>query len=262
MNFVIRDDDLNYFSQPSDIERWYSDIFSQRIPVGFSAVPFVKPLSDVYPHDIPPEDKEYPISNNKKLVDYIKSNPLMEIMQHGCTHQTKNGVFEYLKKESLTEDTQRGKEELEKAFAREIRVFVPPHDQISNQGIEAVEKCRMNIIRGKGMKNILLRKEGIMAILKMLNHKLENFKRNPLPAYPYIIDLATHQEAFSFRLKTDNLSELKEGLYYMKEKNGNFIITNHLHHFDNFRKKNLLELIKLGEKIKARFIFPKELFNY
>jgi hypothetical protein len=49
MKFVIRDDDLNYFSKPSDIAEWYKDIFAQGIPVGFAVIPFVKPTSDVYP---------------------------------------------------------------------------------------------------------------------------------------------------------------------------------------------------------------------
>ena len=86
MKFVIRDDDLNYFSQPADIDRWYTDIFAQGIPVGFSAIPFINPKKDAYQIGNSSEDKEYPISENTGLVAYVKDNPFIEILQHGVTH--------------------------------------------------------------------------------------------------------------------------------------------------------------------------------
>jgi hypothetical protein len=99
MKFVIRDDDLNYFSTPADVERWYADIFAAGITVGFSTIPFVKPVSDVYPKDIPPSDAEYPVSRNAALVEYVRNNERIEILQHGTTHETvlkgQRKVFEY-----------------------------------------------------------------------------------------------------------------------------------------------------------------------
>ena len=139
MQFVIRDDDLNYFSKPSDIERWYADIFAQHIPVGFSTIPFVKPVSDVYTAGAQEEEKEYPVSGNAELVAYVKSQPLIEILQHGTTHETKNG-YEYSKTSGLVADTRRGKEELQNTFGTQFHnVFVPPHDWIGNHGICAIE---------------------------------------------------------------------------------------------------------------------------
>jgi len=196
MRFVIRDDDLNYFSTPQDIKQWYEDIFAQKIPVGFSVIPFVKPISDVYTQDILPEDKEYVIRQNKELVEYIKNHPLIEVLQHGCTHETKNGIFEYCKLSGLFEDTIRGKEELEKAFGQKIKVFVSPHDIISNHGV---------------------------------------------------LNFGKHKEAFSYRLNNDNLQELVMGLNYAHKKQDNFIITAHIHSFNEKRKENLMRLIELAK---------------
>jgi len=46
MKFVIRDDDLNYFSEPKEIVEVYKKIFSFKILVGFSVIPFIKSTSD------------------------------------------------------------------------------------------------------------------------------------------------------------------------------------------------------------------------
>lgn len=265
MKFVIRDDDLNYFSSPDDIKKWYQEIFDMEIPVGFSVIPFVKPSSDVYTNrDVYTHfeiEKEFPISNNKELVKYIRSNNLIEVLQHGCTHQTKNGVFEYCQDKNLIKDTLRGKRELENAFNCDVRIFVPPHDRISNHGIEAIEKARLNIIRGKGFRNFLIRKEYFLNIPKMVLHVLRYPDRTRMPAYPYVLDFGKHKEAYSYRLNDNNLEELLMGLEYVKRKKGNFIVTAHLHDFNEKRKNNLLEIIEKARNLGFKFVKPSALFE-
>lgn len=261
MKFIIRDDDLNYFSQPDDIERWYKDIFALGIPVGFATVPFVKPISDVYPRDLHPEDKEHPISNNVKLVEYLKKNNLIEVLQHGCNHETRNGVFEYRVSQGLFEKTKRGKEELEKALEKPVNIFVPPHDAISNHGIRAVEDMDMNIIRGIGSKNILLRTTHISPAFKMFLHRLSALRKGSVFAYSKIVNYGSYKEAYSFRLKEGRESWLREGLAHANKKNGIFIVTTHLHHFSDKRKSLLMELVGEGKKIGAEFVKPSSIFN-
>jgi len=265
MKFVIRDDDLNYFSEPKEIVKVYKEIFSFKIPVGFSVVPFAKLTSDAWlgkiNKNLPNREKEFPISQNRELVEFLKKHPLIEIMQHGCTHETKNGKFEYENKEDLLERTARGKKELERAFQRKINIFVPPHDRISNQGIRAIEALKMNIIRGVGMKNFLFRKEYIIGGIKMAFHYLKFFKKTTLPAFPFVLDFGKHKEAYSFRLNKNNLNYLISGLYFIYKKRGNFIITTHLATMDDVKKQNLLLLIKEAKKLGFKFSFPSDLFK-
>lgn len=263
--FVIRDDDLSYFSQPADIEKWYSDIFMQNIPVGFSTIPFVKKTSDVYiVKDSDGDDNiEYGISRNKELISYINTNPFIEIMQHGYNHETQNGVFEYKNiKLDLDNLTERGKNELELSFKRTINIFIPPHDQISNKGIRAIEKAGLNIIRSKGSKNILMRYEYFLALLKMIIHIFRYIlmSEDDKPAYPTIIDLKYHKEAFSIRLETRKESILKR-LNFLSKNGGYLVITNHLYTLDIEKKEKLLEIISTAKKLGAVFIYPHELFN-
>jgi hypothetical protein len=254
MKFVIRDDDLNYFNKPREIEMWYRDIFNLGIPVGFSVVPFVRVNSDAFGVKIEDSCKEYSISENKELVNYLKKNDFIEIMQHGCTHEIFNGKFEYESNIDLFERTKRGKEELEKTFEKEIKIFVPPHDRISNQGILAVEAAGMNIIRGIGSKNFLFRPQYFKAIWKMAIHRLKFPNKQKIPAYPFVIDFGKHKEAYSNRLNEDNLEDLIRRLKFCHEVNGNFIVTLHLYTFNKkiqFKIKN--HLVKKYLKFIKKF---------
>jgi len=261
MKFIIRDDDLNYFNKPSDIEMWYKDVFDLGIPVGFSVIPFIKTRSDILGLPLIDDNKEYPISKNRELVVFLKKNPLIEIMMHGCTHEIFNWKFEYESEVDLFERTERGKKELEKTFEREIKIFVPPHDRISNQGILAVETAGMNIIRGIGSKNFLFRPQYFKAIWKMALHRLKFPNKQKTPAYPFVIDFGKHKEAYSNRLNEDNLEDLIRRLKFCHEVNGNFIVTLHLYAFNQKIKDNLMFLIKMAKELKAKFVYPSNLFE-
>lgn len=259
MKFVIRDDDLNYFSNPTDIERWYKDIFTQKIPISFAAIPFVKPISDVYTNNAPKENKEFPISANAELVSYVKNNPLIEIIQHGCTHETKNGIFEYQWNKDLFKDTARGKEELEHAFKRSITVFAPPHDWIGSRGVLAIEASHLNIIRGRGtgLKNLILRWQYLIIFLAVLFFKFSNIFKKNIPAYPYVLDFGLHKEICSYRLEDEDVFD---GLEYVNQKKGIFVVVTHLHFYTDEKKIRLLELIKIAKEYDSEFVFSSSVF--
>lgn len=263
LQFVIRDDDLNYFSSPADIQRWYSEVFAMNIPVVFSAIPFVKPTCDAWlPRPLPDNDNEYPISNNKELIDYVKNNQLIEIVLHGCTHETIAGVFEYQKESGLMDDTLRGKQEIENAFGKPISVFVAPHDQISNHGIICIEHAGLNLIRGKGTKNIIFRIQYFTAIFKMILHVIRFFGLHPArrAAYPYVINLGKHKEAFACRIEMD-INDLKRSIQYAYNCNGVFILTNHIHDFSEEKKEIMLELIQYAKSLGAGFVTAENIFK-
>lgn len=262
MKFIIRDDDLNYFSTPADIERWYADIFAEGIPVGFSAIPFVSPHSDVHPF-YPPEtalqveDKEYPIGGNQELVAYVKGNPLVEILQHGTTHETVNGVFEYAR-QVPPQDALRGREELERAFGTTVDIFVPPHDWIGTSGVLAVEEAKQDIIRGRGagLRNFILRPAYLSNFLRMMLYKGFHALMGRVPAYPYVLDFGRHREVCTYRLED---TDVFDGLEYSHKKEGIFVVVTHLHFYTEEKKALLLALIARGREVGATFVKPSEL---
>jgi hypothetical protein len=259
MKFVIRDDDLNFFSKPEDIERWYADLFERKIPMGFATIPFVKPISDVYTNEAPSEDKEYPISGNTELTTYIKNNPCIEILQHGTTHETKDGVFEYAGNVPLDE-AKRGRNELERAFGRPVTVFAPPHDWINTQGIRAIEEAKLNVIRGRGagLRNWIWRRQYVSIFLTMLLYRFPKYISTTPPVYPYLLNFGLHKELCSYRLEDPDIFE---GLDYAYRKNGIFVVVTHLHGMNNEKKERLLNLIKKAQVYSAEFVRPSELFQ-
>lgn len=261
MKFVIRDDDVNYFTTPADIDRWYADIFAQGIPVSFAAIPFVTPGSDVYTGTYPSPEREYPIGENTALVAYLAQQPLAAILLHGCNHVTCNGVFEYQKTAGLIEDTRRGKEYLEKVFERVVSVFVPPHDQISNHGIDALEKNNLNLIRSKGSKNIILRWSTIPVIIAMLWHRMRFMirGRHHMPAYPFVLSAGAHQEAYSLRIES-SIEDLLYGLHSSAARGGDMVVVMHIHDMSVEKKEKLQLLINASRAVHASFVSAEKLF--
>ena len=257
--FVIRDDDLNYFSSPDEINHWYGDLFAKGIPVGFSTIPFVTSSSDLHVKNSGEIGREYPISENKELVEYIKNNPLMEIMLHGCNHEIINNQFEYQFPHGLFEKTLRGKQELEKAFGN-VSVFVPPHDQISNHGILAIENAKLNIIRSKGMKNFLPRISYVNMIMKMMIHQLKfTILEQEMPPYPHTANLGNHQEAFSARIEL-GFETLSSMMKWSVDRNGNFVIVTHINDLNEAKKQLLIQIIDEAKRLGFRCAYPRELF--
>ena len=259
MKFTIRDDDLNFFSSPEQIQYWYDDIFEMGIPVGFSAIPFVHTTSDVYVGEGSPEG-EYPIHKNSLLSNYVRSQPLIEVLQHGSTHVTNDGVYEYAQKGNLKDATHRGIIELEKAFGKKPKVFVPPHDKLGRTGADAIEATDLNIIRGYEIetRSYFPRPNELIPFLRMEMHRLLNYRDPNRPSFPYILDFGTHKEACSYRIEH---STVFKGLEYASRKNGVFIVVTHLHDFSVEKKEKLKLLIRRAQELNAEFVYPSNLFE-
>lgn len=261
MKFIVRDDDLNYFSHPEDIERWYRPIFDRGVPVAFSVIPFVMPGSPYLYHGKQPEMKPYPVSGNHVLCEYIKNNPLIEVTQHGYSHEPGGEGFEYRRGTDMTTRTREGRDELERAIGTAVTVFVPPHDAIDTRGIIAVEAAGMDIVRGTGSKNVILRPKYLSAWIRMAFHRLRFPNKATMPAYPYVVNFGKHREAYAIRLNNDNLDFLLAALEYTARKKGNFIVTNHIFTNNEDRMKNLSTLIDRARSLGFSFAKPSELFS-
>jgi len=91
MFFAIRDDDVNYWTKPQDLEKVYGEVLARGIPISFAVIPFA-----VRTYNWGDPDKFYqdenitePVGNNKDLVEFLRryiSKGLVEIMQHGYLH--------------------------------------------------------------------------------------------------------------------------------------------------------------------------------
>ncbi len=260
--FIIRDDDTNHFTTPDDLERWYADLFKEGVPVSLAVIPRVKHESDVFTGaDAGLRDgREYPIGENAKLVEYLKGNRCVEIMQHGYTHETVGGVFEYAASDGLMEKTLRGKEELERTFGVPVKVFVAPHDSLSNEAIRAVESARLDIVRSKGSRNVSFRPEALLNYCRMAMHRIAHPDRHAAPPYPQVLDYGKHKEAYSARLE-NGFAALDRWMAFAKRQGGHFVLVTHVHDGSEEKKKLLGLVVERARELGFSFEKASKMFE-
>jgi hypothetical protein len=149
---IIRDDDSCAFTPVACLERLYRPFLGRGMPVNLAAIPEVH--TDVRTSDGrlegflaagsgPCTTPYAPIGQNRQLVDYIQSEPLYHIAQHGCHHD----VFEFggTDRNELVQRIDRGAHSLREAGFGRTETFVAPYDRLSREAfVEAA--CRFDVI--------------------------------------------------------------------------------------------------------------------
>ena len=152
MHYVIlRDDDTCAFTPPACLERLYRPFLERGMPVNLAAIPEVR--TDVRTVDgglegylaagSGPDVPFAPIAQNRGLVEYIRSEPLYHIAQHGCHHDS----FEFgdSNRRELARRIDRGANSLREAGFALPETFVAPYDRISREAFVEVA-ARFDVI--------------------------------------------------------------------------------------------------------------------
>jgi len=232
-NLIIRDDDLSYWTKTEDIERVYRPLFEKGVKISFAVIPYAVKMHNAGNFDLmyQDEDSAKAIGENREIVEYIKDKidkGLVEIMLHGYNHlyslktddmiyvATKfNTMYMREKKKSfyflgeyideydkLYAKTKEGKKYLEDLFGVKISDFVPPSNQIVNDGVRAVADNGLNISGIAGKKyDREINAKGLVSYSKRVLFKMSY----PNLTYPYVIDYGTHKElaGYAFTPSTD-----------------------------------------------------------
>ncbi|MDD5644140.1 MAG: DUF2334 domain-containing protein [bacterium] len=275
MNFAIRDDDVSYWTNPSDLESVYSGIWEKGFVVSFSVIPFaVKAVFSGEKDKFYQEENEKPIGENKELVKYLKdkiSEGAASITLHGYSHQYKFSAgrryplfyptLENLKKhlngtgrgkmtcygeykwkpyEQLRSETMKGEKYLEDIFGKKISVFVPPGNAISGDGLRPVSECGLNL--SGTMRIIKFNREIDFYSLK--NWTLKLFWRLLYHrVYPYVMNYGDHRELCAYDLiNRKTIDELKSEFLFCFKKNAPFVLA--VHHWELLKNPPLLETFK------------------
>ena len=183
--FAIRDDDISYFTPPEKLEKIYKKAWNMGIKASFATIPMHKGTNNPnVPHEFRNDGKYYPINQNEKLVEYLKtkiSEGKVDIMQHGFCH-TENPnlpalMFDFKKavlsgydgqkidlakysefygvdEKDVSSKVKRGKNILEETFGIPIKVFVAPQELLTKPLWMALWKNNLNYCGGVG-RNII-----------------------------------------------------------------------------------------------------------
>jgi predicted deacetylase len=257
--FAIRDDDTSAWTDPNHLESIYREFWDRGIPVSLSVIPeSVEPFHLGDPERFYQTTERKPVQDNQRLVDYLR--PLIrvgkvDIMLHGFDHvyavgksqrsPTRPATREWMDQlradisgaqlvwrgecawkdaARLSMEIEKGKAHLESVLDCEVRVFVPPSNQITAGGVRAVREARLNLsgLMGRGFD----RPFSVGYARAYLRRWMFRLSRGR--AFPHTLDLGTHKELLAHSLTPAiDYDTLKRSLEFCRNINAPFVVAVH-----------------------------------
>lgn len=194
MHFCIRDDDTSFFTSPEDLERAYGEI-SRWGPISLAIIPFCRAGSSKgLPATHRMQWSIHPLHENTPLVDYLRHGiheGRFEAMLHGYHHDEPDGVAEFAGATDLRRKVADGRRYLEEVLGTAVRVFVPPHNAIGRQGLQAIAAEGLHLAGTAGLRagwSPVSRKTWATWL------KLRRWRKAGGLGIPWVLDLGDHRE--------------------------------------------------------------------
>jgi hypothetical protein len=194
MFFCIRDDDTSFFTSPDELEKAYGEV-TKRGPVSLAIIPFCRAgKSRGLPHTHREKWSIHPLEENKALVEYLRNgiaDGRYEAMLHGYHHDDPDVRWEFVDGIDLGLKVLDGKQYLENLLHAKIRVFVPPHNAIGRDGLEAIQRAGLHLGGVAGMRGGWSWFEP--SSLKAW-WRIRKWRASGHGGIPWIVELAEHRE--------------------------------------------------------------------
>jgi len=254
--FAIRDDDTSAWTEPGHLESVYRELWDHGVPVSLSVIPeSVEPFHLGDPERFYQRLEKKPLRENQGLVDCLR--PLIragkaDVMLHGFDHvyavgRSRRSPYRPATKEWMEElrsdtpgarldwlgeckwkdaarlsgEIERGKAYLEAVLDCEVRVFVPPSNQISAGGVKAVAANRMNLsgLMGRGFDRPLSASYARAYARRWL------FRITHGRPFPRVLDLGTHKELAAHSLtRAADYDSLRRSLEFCHHDGAPFVV--------------------------------------
>lgn len=268
MKFALRDDDVNFFTRPEQLERAYG-AYWDRLPVSLAIVPMHAATRS---KAIPPEhwegEAEFPLADNPELVDYVRglfaagrASPML----HGYSHKNYPDGFEFQVGPDLLGRLKRGRACLEKLFERPIRTFVPPHNALSRRGLAALDAEGLDVLGSflsfrpsqKPWDRTTL---GNYLRLNLYRLRTGRGRRQRL-IYPFPLRYKNHAEfGCHLLLPWTRAEDLVAGFEQARRFGGDYCLATHYWEIDDQMAAALRTVVEHAERAGARFVPADELF--
>ena len=160
IQFIIRDDDLCYFTEPAELASLYADVWKS-FPITFAAVPW---QSGAFAGHVPlaywHTNQCFPLGENTELVSMVKAqlaNGSIDIALHGIHHTyaiRRNQIIPELIdfKGDFGKAVVSGKQYLDKLFGTDIKVFVPPSNTLRPDLAQVLIAQGWNLLNLPGLR--------------------------------------------------------------------------------------------------------------
>ncbi len=194
MYFCIRDDDTSFFTSPDELERAYGEV-TKYGPVSLAIIPFCRAGSS---KGVPVAHRKqwsiHALEENGALVEYLRRGIAAgryEAMLHGYHHDEPENRREFLQGSELARKVREGKQYLEGLLETTIRVFVPPHNAIGKEGLNAITNAGLHLGGVAGMRHGWpWWSPSCLGVWWRLRRR----RKQGFDGLPYVLDIAGHRE--------------------------------------------------------------------
>ena len=194
MYFCVRDDDTSFFTSPDELERAYGEV-TKWGPVSLAIIPFCRAgWSKGVPEKFRGRWTIHPLHGNKALVGCLRTGIAQgrfEPMLHGYHHDEQNGQSEFASGDHLVGKITDGRKYLEDLLGATIRVFVPPHNAIGRQGLQAIAYEGLELGCVAGVRSGWSPFSGVTWATWF---RLRKWRASGGLGIPWILDLGDHRE--------------------------------------------------------------------
>jgi Uncharacterized protein conserved in bacteria (DUF2334) len=215
--FCIRDDDTSYFTSPDELERAYGQV-TKYGPISLAIIPFCRAGSS---RGVPEKYRGgwsiHPLEENTALVQYLRqgiADGRYEAMLHGYHHDEPGTKPEFVGGSELRRKVREGKRYLEDLLHTTIRVFVPPHNAIGRNGLEAITREGLHLGGVAGMRSGW---SWLAPVSLRTWWRLRRRRANGRAGIPWVLELADHKELAGNPVTP--LSKFKQSLRRLEEAN-------------------------------------------
>ena len=269
MKFALRDDDVNFFTRPEQLERAYG-AYWDLLPVSLAMVPaHATTRSKAIPPGYWEGDQEFPLEDNPTLVDFLQE--LIERgratpMLHGYSHKNYPDGYEFQVGPDLPARLRRGRVCLERLFERPITTFVPPHNALSRRGIEALDAVGLNVLGSflsfrPGQKPWEWRTLPNYLRINLYRLRTRRSRRQRL-IYPFPLRYKRHAEfGCHLLLPWTQADELLAGFEEARRLGGDYCLATHYWEIDDHMAGVLRKVVEHAERAGARFVPADALFE-
>ena len=269
MKFALRDDDVNFFTRPEQLERAYG-AYWDFLPVSLAIVPFhAATKSKAIPEEHWVGEGEFPLADNRDIVECVReliAGGRATPMLHGYNHKNYPDGYEFQVGSDLPGRLRRGRACLEELFGRPIRTFVPPHNALSRRGIEALDAEGLNVL-GSFLSFRPSQKpwerSTLGNYLRLNLHRLRTRRgRRTRLIYPFPLRYKNHAEfGCHLLLPWTQADELIAGFDEARRFGGDFCLATHYWEIDDHMAGVLRAVVERAARAGATFVPADVLFQ-
>lgn len=163
--FLLRDDDICFFTKPSTLGKLWSHAWEKGYVVSFSVLPKIacdiesgrqiarlSKKTLMVPPEVRGRNIKADIRENSEISKYLidlTEDGKANLILHGYTHEQidRKPEFAITNKPEIERRLVEGQKIFKDAFGRKAKTFVPPWDSISREAWEVLSSKRMGICR-------------------------------------------------------------------------------------------------------------------